>query len=169
MRKAIQLSVEEQQRRASRIRDRNRTHGMTGTVEFNTWQAMRQRCYDKNYKSYMNYGGRGITICERWRSSLENFFEDMGPRPTAEHSIDRIDVNGNYEPGNCRWATRSEQANNKVKSKYYDYRGTRGTLKQLCEKTGMRYGVAKDRIDDFNWPIEKALETPIRKRKLLPR
>lgn len=81
-------------------------------AEYSTWNGMKSRCYCPNGESYRHYGGRGITVCARWRQSFKHFMRDMGPRP-AGTSIDRIDVNGNYEPKNCRWATREVQSRNK--------------------------------------------------------
>jgi len=78
------------------------THGMTKTKEYKTWICMRERCNNSKSEEYINYGGRGIMVCERWSNSFENFFSDMGTKPTEKHSIDRIDNDGNYEPGNCR-------------------------------------------------------------------
>lgn len=84
---------------------------------YNTWYAMIDRCYSINHPSYRRYGGRGISVCDRWRNNLDNFIEDMGEKPSPTHSIDRINNNGNYEPSNCRWATMSEQQTNKNTTK----------------------------------------------------
>jgi len=80
--------------------------------EYKVWIGMKRRCYDASFKDYPNWGGRGVRICERWNSSFENFLSDMGTRPSKLHSIDRIDSAGNYEPGNCRWATPDVQGSN---------------------------------------------------------
>jgi hypothetical protein len=98
----------------------NSTHGMSisvdrgrkATTEYQIWHGMIQRCEHPKNGSYQWYGARGIRVCERWRCSFEAFFSDMGPRPSLDHSIDRIERDGDYEPGNCRWATGKEQFSN---------------------------------------------------------
>ncbi len=131
-----------------RTSETSTTHGMSrfpdGTIrpEFNAWVGMKTRCYNKNNRAYDRYGGRGIEVCDRWRNSFENFFEDMGPRPSPKHSIDRIDVNGDYEPSNCRWATDTIQARNQRTSK----RNTTGVRGVSYSRTEDRF-IAEIRIN----------------------
>lgn len=88
-------------------------HGRSGTPEHNAWKAMKRRCYLETDKAYKNYGGRGIIVCDRWLESFMNFYEDMGDRPSKNHSLDRINNEGNYEASNCKWSTTKEQGRNK--------------------------------------------------------
>lgn len=98
-------------------RKTNLSHGMSGTSEYNAWNSMKRRCYNESESSYESYGSRGIQVCERWLESFENFFEDMRLKPSPDMSVERLDVDGDYSPGNCVWADKTTQAFNRRKFK----------------------------------------------------
>ncbi len=133
-----------------------RKHGGNGTPEYEAWHAMKSRCYQKSDISFHNYGGRGITVCDDWRRSFSEFIRDMGARPSPEHSVDRIDPNGNYEPGNVRWGSEEEQCNNRRDNRFIEFDGQRLTISQWSRKLGINKLTIKHRLD-YGWPPEKAL------------
>ena len=137
-------------------------HGMVDTQEYHAWNGMRQRCYNKNSPKYKNYGARGIKVCDRWLNSFENFFADMGKAPVG-FSIDRIDVNGDYTPENCRWADDVTQCNNRQFNFKVTFNGITETLRYWSEKTGINKSALYLRIHRRGWDVEKALTTPLRK------
>lgn len=132
---------------------------MARTPEYKAWQAMIDRCDNKNNQRYERYGGRGIRVCDRWSSSFAAFFEDLGPRPSKDHSLDRIDNDGDYEPGNCRWATRETQIRNTSRNIYVDHDGKRMTLADWSRETGINFFTLRGRILK-GWSTKDALETP---------
>ncbi len=105
-------------------REANLTHGKRHTSEYNLWINVRARCRNPKHPRYANYGGRGITVCDRWRSSFENFLADVGAKPSANHTLERIDNNASYCPGNCRWATYPEQGSNTRLNRRITHEGT---------------------------------------------
>lgn len=118
---------------------RNTVHGMSETREFRAWLAMKSRCYNKKCKEYKYYGSRGIKVCKRWLNGFIFFFEDMGVCP-ENHSIDRINNNGNYKPSNCRWATNKQQSNNKSNNTIINYMGKKLTISQWGDEIGVNPG-----------------------------
>lgn len=147
----------------SRIRATKHGEAVNKSRTYETWARMRQRCNCFTASSYRYYGGRGIKVCERWES-YTNFLEDMGERPSDDHSLDRIDNNGNYEPTNCRWATKKEQANNKRSNRLICYQGITRSLAQWEDVTGIKKEYLSRRLIK-GWPIDRTLETPVRKCK----
>jgi hypothetical protein len=130
------------------------------TPEYTAWCNMIRRCTNPNDHAYDRYGGRGIKVHKRWRNSFTNFLKDMGKKPTPKHMLDRINNNGNYEPGNCRWATRCQQFNNRQSNLKITYNGKTKTLAQWCRKLGLPYKRTYQRLMAYGWPVKKALETP---------
>lgn len=121
---------------------RNKTYEYYKNMpEYAVWSAMKRRCNNPQNKQYMDYGGRGIKVCDRWSSEHDfaNFIADMGKRPTNRHTLERIDVNGDYTPENCRWATYEEQANNKRCNINISYEGRTQTFKQWCKELNLPY------------------------------
>lgn len=142
---------------------RNFKHGHTkhdnvSTPEFKAWLGMRKRVQDPTYHAYERYKARGIKICGRW-SEFANFYEDMGKRP-EDMTLERIDNNGNYEPSNCKWATRLEQTNNRENTIHITYKGETDTLSNWARKKDIGYMKLYKRIVRRGWDIDKALETP---------
>lgn len=130
------------------------------------WSSMKTRCTNKKSQKWANYGGRGISFVERW-SSYEKFLEDMGPSYKPGMTLDRIDNNGNYEPGNCRWATPTQQANNKRNNLVLEYGGLSLTLPQWGRKKGIKSSTMRQRYYGYKWSVEKCIETPVLQRTAL--
>ena len=125
---------------------KNTTHGLSDAATYETWKGMRSRCANKRNKNYPSYGGRGITVCERW-NDYSNFVADMGERPPGR-SIDRIDNDGPYSPENCRWATKIEQANNVRRTKFLTLYGETKPLAEWARLYGLKYHTLYQRVRD---------------------
>lgn len=122
----------------------NTTHGKRYSSEYNSWRGIKKRCYQESHSSYKYYGGRGIKVCDRWLNSFENFYEDMGNKPTTNHSIDRKDVNGDYTPDNCKWATSTEQnCNRRDNIKVGE---NKISLSQYCRENNLIYRTILGRL-----------------------
>lgn len=155
------------------IKNINTIHGHKqrgkGSKIYVAWRSMLDRCNDSKNKRYKDYGERGITVCDRWNTKrggcFKNFLEDMGEPPTHKHQIDRIDnnklING-YSPKNCRWVLPKENCRNKRNNKLYTYNGKTQCLIRWAEEYNIKIGTLWARLYVLNWPIEKALLTPIK-------
>ena len=125
--------------------------GMYNTPEYNAYMSMKQRCYNVNHKKYGNYGARGIIICSNWLNNFNNFMIDMGKKPSLLHSLDRIDVNGNYEPNNCRWATDYEQRTNKQNTVLYEINGIKLHMSGWAKKLKIDKGNFYKQINKYGF------------------
>lgn len=139
-------------------RAKQTTHGMRGTRTYDTWRGIKGRCLNKDDKAYLDYGGRGVTVCDHWLK-FENFFADMGVRPEGL-TIDRKDNDGDYTPENCRWATQKEQCNNRRNNRIIEYNGEKKTLTAWAEFIGIGWSTLHQRLEK-GWSVERALTTPL--------
>lgn len=137
----------------------NKKHGMALTDVYHIWSSMKARCLNKNSISFPNYGGRGIKVCKEWELSFEAFYRDMGPRPSKNHEIDRIDPNGNYDPNNCRWIDGISQQNNRRNNKEITFQGRTMTIAEWAREKGWGRMKLWQRLKK-GWSVEKALLTP---------
>lgn len=137
-------------------------HGMSTSSEYTSWSAMISRCEDEHNLRYARYGGRGIRVCSQWRESFAGFLADMGPKPSANHSIDRIDVDGNYEPTNCRWATPVEQARNTSTNHWITVGGETLVLQDWADRLGVTQSAIRRRLDRGMSETD-AIMTPFRR------
>ena len=135
----------------------NITHGKYNTPERRVWTGVKTRCFNSNEKTWKHYGGRGITVCGRWlgENGFSNFLADMGKRPSPKYSIERKNVNGNYEPDNCCWATKNEQMRNRRDALKIVYKGKLVPLKMACEAESVNYYSARNRLQKGQNPLER--------------
>lgn len=137
-------------------------HNASYTPEYYAWENMIARCNYKSYKNYSDYGGRGIKVCDRWRNSFNNFYEDMGKRPSSKHSLDRKNTNGDYSPDNCRWATSTEQLINRRIAHNLTYNGKTQIVSEWAKELGISQFTLRARIR-YGWSVERILGTPVSK------
>jgi hypothetical protein len=134
-------------------------HGMTKLPEMRIWIKMKRRCFAPDEHGYENYGARGIGVCEAWKHDFKKFFDDVGPRPTAKHTLERIDNNGHYEPGNVRWATRKEQQRNRRTNHLITFGGQTLCLAEWAERIGISSSAMNGRFRR-GWTIEECVTVP---------
>lgn len=150
-------SGEKNSRRSHGFSNKNSPYNDT----YRTWAKIKERCYNKNCWGYQYYGAKGVKMCDRWlgENGAKNFVQDMGVRPSGKHSIDRFpNKSGDYEPGNCRWATQTEQARNKDNNALVTFRGESLTCGEWSERTGIKWSTIWKRISE-GWPVHFALTT----------
>ena len=134
------------------------THQMTCTTEYRTWRHIKSRCFNPNVPSYKDYGARGISMCDEWVNSFEQFYKDMGLKPSKDYSIERINNNKGYTPENCKWATRTEQNKNKRNTILIEYVGKKQTLGDWSKDTGINK-ICLYKRHRMGWSAERMLTT----------
>jgi hypothetical protein len=139
-------------------------HGQSNCPEYRRWTAMKMRCLNPTVPCFKHYGGRGIQVCERWRRSFAEFFADVGPRPSPKHTLERLDNNGHYEPGNVRWATYAEQMRNKRGNVYLEHAGRRMAAMDWAKELGVSHQVIQGRIKS-GWDVARICTTPKERRR----
>ena len=143
----------------------NTTHGKTNSHLYSIWRGMRDRIFNKNARCYKDYGGRGIEICEEWLN-FENFYEwSINNGYQDGLTIERKDVNGNYCPENCKWATMKEQANNRRTNHFIEFNGKNQSMSYWAKEINIPYQTLKSRINSMGWEIERALTAPVNKKR----
>lgn len=143
---------------------RNEQNGFAGRYRrlYKIWHSMKDRCNNKNNNQYHRYGGRGISICQEWGSTLQPFVEWALQNGYQDNlTIDRIDVNGNYEPSNCRWATKKQQERNRRDNVLYEHNGEKHCLPEWAQISGISRNALVMRVTKMNWPMERALTQPV--------
>lgn len=144
-----------------KFKSRVTKHGLHGTPEYIAWKAMKQRCYDPNHEFYHRYGGRGITVDPSWIDNFGAFLAHIGKRPTKNHSVDRIDHERNYEPGNVKWSTPKQQARNTSASVFVTLHGERMTRAEAAERIGWKYIKLRDKMRKIGTiVVDDVLEVP---------
>lgn len=146
--------------------DTRRKHGLHKTPEYHVWADIKQRCFNQNSPEYENYGGRGITMCQRWVESYAAFYLDMGARPSKQHSIERVNNNGHYQPGNCRWATSQEQTLNMRRNRVIEFNGASKPISEWAKALGFHDPTLRARLTRLGWSIERSLTQPVQFRNV---
>lgn len=155
-----------QKERASKASEK---HGMFGSKLYRAWSHAKERCYNPNVKNYKNYGGRGIKMCDEWKESPEKFIEwslNNGFNTESfgdECTLDRIDVNGDYCPENCRWVGKIEQMNNTRTNRYLTHNGETKTMMQWSRILGIKYNIIRHRVNKWNWTIDDLIKNELNK------
>lgn len=166
IRSAVRLEVKQCKQCVIEIRTKklikiSTSHGKSQTKEYRCYAEIKKRCKPGSEARFPDYSGRGIRVCQRWLESFDNFLADMGAKPTEKYSIERVDVNGNYEPSNCIWLLNTLQAQNTRKSRYLTYKGETKLLKFWADEVGLKARTLHSRVFRQGMSVQEAIETPL--------